>query len=95
MSPSVINAIPMNWIVVIASLKKKYPTIVTKIIERAIQRMFVMAAPSYFNENAKNSPAPPKQSIVIARKIGFLFMFQNFADITPIRSRMLIVAIRR
>lgn len=67
----------------------------TKIIESAIQRILAMAAPSYFKENAKNSPAPPKHSIVIARKIGFLFRFQNFAEITPIKSNVLIAAMRR
>ena len=54
-----------------------------------------MAAPSYFNENAKNMPAIPKQSAVMIKKIGFLFMLQNFADTTPMRSNALIAAMKR
>ncbi len=68
---------------------------VIKITEMAIQRMFVMATPSYFRERAKKNPAPPKQIIVIAKKIGFLFMLQNFAESTAIKSRRLRVAMSK
>lgn len=66
-----------------------------RITEIAIQRMFATAIPSYFRDSAKNNPAPPKQRIVSARKIGFLFMLQNFADITAAKSSAFIAAMRR
>lgn len=90
-----INAIPMNWRVVIFSLKKKYPTSVIRITEIEIHRMLVIATPSYLRESAKNSPAPQKNNAVSARKIGFLFVFQSFAHMTAIKSNMFIAAMSR
>lgn len=66
-----------------------------RMTESAIQRMFVTAMPSYFSDNAKKNPAPAKPSTVSARKIGFLFMLQSFAEITAAKSRVLIAAMRR
>jgi len=79
-------AIPMNWRVVMVSLKKKYPTLVIQSVESAIQIILVIAIPSYCNDRAKKKPASANAKTVAARNAGCFVICQYLAETIAIVS---------